>query len=43
MLKIPAEHDRDTSPAKLTEIFSKLYPDLLLGVSAGIYQKALVD
>jgi hypothetical protein len=40
MLKIPAENERDTSPAKLTAISSQAS---LLGVSAHICQRALVD
>jgi hypothetical protein len=42
-VKIPAEYDRDTSPAKLAHFFAKFAPALLLGVSVGIYQRALVD
>jgi hypothetical protein len=41
MLKIPAEYDRDTSPAKLTDISRKVLPASLLGVSADICQRAL--
>jgi len=43
MLKIPAEYDRDTSPAKLAHFLAKFPPASLLGVSVGIYQRALVD
>jgi hypothetical protein len=43
MLQIPGEYDRDTSPAKLREISRQVSPDLLLYVSAGICQRALVD
>jgi len=43
MLKIPAEYERDTSPAKLTAFLAKFLPASLLGVSAGICQRALVD
>jgi hypothetical protein len=34
MLKIPEEHERDTSPAKLADVFAKFLPALLLDVSA---------
>jgi hypothetical protein len=43
MLKIPAEHDRDISPAKLTDIYNHVFPASLLGVSDSICQRALVD
>jgi hypothetical protein len=43
MLNIPAEYDRDTSPAKLTDIIAKFLPASLLGVSAGVCQRVLVD
>jgi hypothetical protein len=43
MLKIPVEYDRDTLLAKLTDFFTKILPALLLGGSAGICQRALVD
>jgi hypothetical protein len=44
MLKIPAECDRDTSPENLTDIFLQVFfPASLLGVSADICQRALVD
>jgi hypothetical protein len=45
MLKVSAEYDRDTSPAKLTDISKKKSPVSLLSVSAGtsICQRALVD
>jgi hypothetical protein len=36
MLKIPAECDRDTSSAKLTDISRQGSPDSLLDVSVGI-------
>jgi hypothetical protein len=43
MLKTPANYDRDNSPAKLTNIARQASSDLLLGVSAGICHRALVD
>jgi hypothetical protein len=43
MLKIPAEYDTDTSPEKLTEFIVNFLPASLLGVSAGICQRSLVD
>jgi hypothetical protein len=43
MLKVPAEYDRDTSPAKLRDISRKVSVASLLGVCAGIFQRALVD
>jgi hypothetical protein len=42
MLKIPAGYETDTSPAKLTDIFAKFLPALLLSVSADIFQRPLV-
>jgi hypothetical protein len=45
MLKIPAEYDRDTSSAKLTDFFAKFLPASLLGAAAaaGVCQRTLVD
>jgi hypothetical protein len=43
MLKIRVEYDRDTSPAKLTDISAKFHYSSLIIVSAGICQRALVD
>jgi hypothetical protein len=44
MLKIRADYVRDTLPATLTDIFfAKILPASLLSVSAGIFQRALVD
>jgi hypothetical protein len=43
MLKIPAEYGRDTSLAKFTDIFAKFLLLRLLGVLAGIGQRAMVD
>jgi hypothetical protein len=43
MLKIPAEFSRDTSSAKLKDFFTRFLPASLLGVCAGICQRALVD
>jgi hypothetical protein len=44
MLKNPLEYERDISLAKFTAFFFfQVSPDLLLVVSADIYQKALVD
>jgi len=43
MLKIPAEYERDTSSPKYTAIFRQVSSPLLLGVSAGYCQRALVD
>jgi hypothetical protein len=36
MLNIPAEYDRNTSPAKLTDIYRQVSPAMLLGVFAVI-------
>jgi hypothetical protein len=41
--KKTAEYERDTSPAKLTDISSKVSSNPLLGVSANICQRYLVD
>jgi hypothetical protein len=35
-LKIPAEYDRGSKPAKLTDIIAKFLPDSLQRVSAGV-------
>jgi hypothetical protein len=43
MLKILVEYNRHTSSAKLTDISRPVLPALLLGVSAGICQRVLVD
>jgi hypothetical protein len=51
MLKNPAEYEIDISSAKLTAISSakltaiprQVFPDSLLGVSAGTCERALVD
>jgi hypothetical protein len=43
MLKNPAEYEREISSAKFTATYHQVSPDLLLGVSAGICQTALVD
>jgi len=43
MLKNPAEYERDILSAKFTVISRQVSPDSLLGVSAGICQRALVD
>jgi hypothetical protein len=43
MLKIPAEYDKNTSPAKLTDISCKVFPSSVLGISVDICQRALVD
>jgi hypothetical protein len=44
MLKVPAEYDRDTSPAILKNVLLQVYIfGLLLGVSDGICQRALAD
>jgi hypothetical protein len=43
MLKIPTEYDRGTLPAKLTDFFAKFLLLRLLGVSARIFRKAVVD
>jgi hypothetical protein len=43
MLKIPAEYERDISPAKLTAFTAKFLPVSLLCVSADICQRALVN
>jgi hypothetical protein len=43
MLKILVEYNRHTSSAKLTYMSCPVLPALLLGVSAGICQRALVD
>jgi hypothetical protein len=42
MLKIPAEYDRNTSSAKLTDISLEFLPAPLLHIFAGISQRALV-
>jgi len=42
MLKIPAEYDRYTLSAKFKEI-SRQLPASLLGVSAGICQRGVMD
>jgi hypothetical protein len=43
MLKIPVEYDRDISPTKLMDISRKFLPASILGVSAGTYQRVLID
>jgi hypothetical protein len=43
MLKMTAGYDRDTSTEKFTDILVKVLPASLLGGSAGICQRALVD
>jgi hypothetical protein len=43
MLKAPAAYDKDTSPTKLTDIFRQVSPALVIGISIGICQKALLD
>jgi hypothetical protein len=43
LLKKPAGMRRDTSSAKFTAISRQVSPASLLGVSAGYYQRALVD
>jgi hypothetical protein len=43
MLKNPAEYERDISLAKFTATSLQVSPDSLLGVSAGICQRAVVD
>jgi hypothetical protein len=43
MLNIPTEYDSDISSAKLTAISRQVSPHSLLCVSAGIYQRVLVD
>jgi hypothetical protein len=43
MLKIPTEYDRDTSPVKLTDFCASFSPASLLDVSAGVFQRDLVD
>jgi hypothetical protein len=43
MLKNLAEYERDILPEKFTAISRQVSPDSLLGVSAGIFQRALVD
>jgi hypothetical protein len=43
MLIIPEEYDRDTSPINERAFLAKLLPASLLDVSAGIFQRALMD
>jgi hypothetical protein len=43
MLKKPAEYESDTSSEKFKAISRQVSPALLLGVSAGYRQRALVD
>jgi hypothetical protein len=43
MLKIPEEYDTYTSLGNLSTFLAKFLPASLLGASAGICQKALVD
>jgi hypothetical protein len=43
MLKKPAEYERNVSSAKFATISRQVSPDSLLGVYAGICQRALVD
>jgi hypothetical protein len=43
MLKNPAEYERHISSAKIAAISSQVSLDLLLSMSAGICQRALVD
>jgi hypothetical protein len=43
MLKNPAEYKIDISSAKFTANSLQLSPDSLLGVSAGICQRTLMD
>jgi len=43
MLKTPANYDRDNSPAKLTDISRQTSSDLLLGVCALFWERALVE
>jgi hypothetical protein len=42
VLKNPAEYERDISSAKFTAISRQLSPESLHGISAGIFQRALV-
>jgi hypothetical protein len=43
MLENPAEHEKDFGSAKLTAICRQVSPDSLKCVSAGIYQRAVMD
>jgi hypothetical protein len=43
MSKIPAEYERDISSAKFAAISRQVCPDSLLSVSAGIWQRDLVN
>jgi hypothetical protein len=43
VLKIPAEYDKDTSSAKLTDFFAKLLLASQLVMCVGICQRAVVD
>jgi hypothetical protein len=43
MLKNPAEYERNILSAKFTAIVRQVFHDLLLGVSAGVCQRALLD
>jgi hypothetical protein len=43
MLKLPAEYERDIPLTKFTTISRQVSSDLLLGVSAGYYQRGLAD
>jgi hypothetical protein len=43
MLKNPAEYERHISSAKITAISSQVSLDLLLSISAGLCQRALLD
>jgi hypothetical protein len=43
VLKNPAEYERDISSSKFIAISRQVTPDSLLGVSAGVCQRSVVD